>query len=433
MNFDVTSVVSLIIFCVMAVIVVGWLFSLVWRWLSPMIANSKGFWHALRSLRWRVNYVRRRRLRRRINHFTDDDESSSDDDDDDDDELDSMTVRMLSLMEAATIVVDKDDEVERASSSTYRWGIVHNDDIVNEEILSAIREVREGSGTKKFNIVTHTAQDLVRDDGADAPEGVTDSAVVTRPHWLTVTVSSLSEHYIVVFISDNSEAKRFAQTRDDFIENVAQQLLNSTEDMLAIGKRWEQVDNDSVNEDGKIVSAQARHLHKLVSDLMLLMQAQEKVEASDENLGNLGDMVGEALEEIKPNRGIRLHTRMADNVMVHASAVQIRAAVRKLVENAVHYSKDNAVVSVVVDVAQDPSFAVIRVIDTGTGISKAEQSRIFERFYRGSHEPYDNTDDAVGLGLAIVKHVALTHHGTVTLWSAPGQGSTFNLFIPLAA
>ena len=60
-----------------------------------------------------------------------------------------------------------------------------------------------------------------------------------------------------------------------------------------------------------------------------------------------------------------------------------------------------------------------------------EQTRIFERFYRGSTEPFDD-DDAVGLGLAIVKHVALTHHGTVTLWSAPGQGSTFNFFIPLA-
>ena len=79
MSFDVTSIVALLIFIVMAVICVGWLFSLAWRWLSPLVADSKGFWHTLRSLGWRVKYVRRRRLRRRINHSIDDD----DDDDDD--------------------------------------------------------------------------------------------------------------------------------------------------------------------------------------------------------------------------------------------------------------------------------------------------------------------------------------------------------------
>lgn len=420
MSFDVTSIVALLIFIVMAVICVGWLFSLAWRWLSPLVADSKGFWHTLRSLGWRVKYVRRRRLRRRINHSIDDDDDA---DDDDDDELDSMTIRVLSAMDTATIVVDGDDEVERASSSTYRWGIVHNDEIVNKEILQAIHDIRAGAGTKKFNVVTHTADDLVHEDEASVP--------VTRPHWLAVTVSAISEHYIVVFITNNSETKRFAQTRDDFIENVAQQLINSTDDMLSIGKRWESMPDDTVNADGKVVSAQARHLHKLVSDLMLLMKAQERVEPSEENLVNLGEIVQHELNAITPTRGIQLHARISDSIRVHASSVQICAAVRKLVENAIHYSKDNAVVSVVVDVAQDPSFAVIRVIDTGKGVSKSEQTRIFERFYRGSTEPFDD-DDAVGLGLAIVKHVALTHHGTVTLWSAPGQGSTFNFFIPLA-
>ena len=74
---------------------------------------------------------------------------------------------------------------------------------------------------------------------------------------------------------------------------------------------------------------------------------------------------------------------------------------------------------------------MIRVIDQGTGIAKKDQARIFERFYRGV-EQSNRTADGVGLGLAIGKHVALTHHGDVTVWSAHGQGSTFSLTLPLA-
>jgi signal transduction histidine kinase len=51
----------------------------------------------------------------------------------------------------------------------------------------------------------------------------------------------------------------------------------------------------------------------------------------------------------------------------------------------------------------------------------------------GGENQNDETADGVGLGLAIVKHVALTHNGSVTVWSAPRQGSTFSLILPKAS
>ena len=88
-------------------------------------------------------------------------------------------------------------------------------------------------------------------------------------------------------------------------------------------------------------------------------------------------------------------------------------------------------VSVSASKDKDGDRAVIRVIDQGAGIAKKDQARIFERFYRGV-EQSNRTADGVGLGLAIVKHVALTHHGSASVWSAPGQGSTFTLELPVA-
>ena len=81
--------------------------------------------------------------------------------------------------------------------------------------------------------------------------------------------------------------------------------------------------------------------------------------------------------------------------------------------------------------SQEGGHASVSVIDRGCGIPKAEQERVFERFYRGS-EQNERTAHGIGLGLAIVKHVALTHHGNVTVWSVPGQGSTFTMSLPLA-
>lgn len=419
MHVDLTFVLSLVIIAVLALALAGWLLSVVWRLFMPIFQNQS-LWRSARSLQWRVQYTRRRRIKKRFDVLDDEDEE-----DDEDDELDSSTLRVLTALDAATIVVDGDDEVERASASAYRWSLVKNDEIANEDIAAAIEKARAGQGRQKFDIVTYTADDLVKDDEPEA-------LMTARPHWLSVTVSMISEHRAVVLISDKSEEKRFAQTRDDFVTNVAEQLLEPAQKLENIGQAWSKSTNTVAARDGQVISTQATHMHKLVSDLLLLIQAQEKVTPSEENRLDLGALVTETLDAIVPRRGVRIHVRARDGVMVNGSAVQIQAAVGKLASNAERYSKPNGVVTVVVDSARDDAYAVIRVIDTGLGIRPDEQEHIFERFYRGSIQPDGADADAVGLGLAIVKHVALTHRGTVSVWSAPGQGSTFSLFLPKA-
>ena len=56
---------------------------------------------------------------------------------------------------------------------------------------------------------------------------------------------------------------------------------------------------------------------------------------------------------------------------------------------------------------------------------------IRDRFYRANNQN-SQSQDGVGLGLAIAKHVALTHHGNITLWSMPGQGTTVSFALPIA-
>lgn len=102
-------------------------------------------------------------------------------------------------------------------------------------------------------------------------------------------------------------------------------------------------------------------------------------------------------------------------------------AVANLVSNAIAYSPNGSGVSV--SRRRRGGSVEIAVTDRGIGIAKADQGRLFERFFRVD-KARSRATGGTGLGLAIVKHVAANHNGTIRLWSQPGTGSTFTLSIP---
>ena len=102
-------------------------------------------------------------------------------------------------------------------------------------------------------------------------------------------------------------------------------------------------------------------------------------------------------------------------------------AFRNLIDNAIRYSPEGTTVGV--GVRSRDGLVQISVTDQGPGIPQEEQDRIFERFYRVDAARSRQTG-GTGLGLSIVKHVISNHGGEVTLWSQPGQGSTFTVRLP---
>ncbi|TPF96739.1 hypothetical protein EP30_06080 [Bifidobacterium sp. UTCIF-39] len=428
-NAQIVSMVIFVIFCVMMLIALVALISRLYNWAYPFLSqyiNTDAIAH------WRASIGFRRSRRR------------GDDDDDDDNGLDFETVRILSVIPGLTVVVDENDEVLQASTDTYRLGLVNDQSLVNDRILEAVHSVRKSGGKRSCELVTQTPEQYAeqyRFDGdnnglaAETPEG-DGMAVVSRPNWLKVTVGQISDTKTLVIIDDVSEEHRFAQVRDDFVANVTEQLIKPTRALETLGEDLEQddVDISQILVEASRVRSYASHLSHLVADLLLLIKAQTKVVPSRSNLVNLMDQVHIAADSaaaLAKARHIRVIVNGADDIMVHAETEQLQGALSKLIENAIDYSPANKAVGVAVSRAKDGDHAVVRVVDQGCGIAREEQPRIFERFYRGSNQS-PRTGDGVGLGLAIVKHVALTHHGSVAVWSAPGQGSTFTFSLPLA-
>lgn len=392
---------------------------------------------------------------------------------------------VLAMLHTATIVVDSDDEVIRASSQAYTLGVVVDDAIVAPRVLEAISSVRKKGGSERFSLVTFTPAKYItiEEDSTSAflsntsntsnadssntnPSNVdpssanlssanlsnanlsnansslntanslkTNAATITRPNWLTVTVGAVGKGIVVVIIEDTSAAHRFAQTREDFIENVSQQLISSTRTLSNLTNVLQNgnVSTEKIKDIARSTGKSSKRLEHMLEDLLLLMRAQNPINPDDSNVLSIEDELNEVQKQVSHlalDCNVKVKMESDSSLKVSGYADQICAAIRKLVENAIIYSRENSVVSVSAKKSSDGNYAVIRVVDCGAGIPLEDQSRIFERFYRSNNQN-NRSQEGVGLGLAIAKHVALTHNGSITLWSRPGQGTTVSLALPL--
>ncbi|MDP3775176.1 MAG: HAMP domain-containing sensor histidine kinase [Gemmatimonadales bacterium] len=125
---------------------------------------------------------------------------------------------------------------------------------------------------------------------------------------------------------------------------------------------------------------------------------------------------------------IELADHLPGPTRIRADAEAVGRALWNLLDNAVKYSPDHR--TVWVEVRREGGQLVIAVRDRGIGISAAERATIFDKFVRGASAGQVGAK-GTGIGLAMVRHIVDAHHGTVTVESEPGTGSTFTLRLPV--
>ena len=150
----------------------------------------------------------------------------------------------------------------------------------------------------------------------------------------------------------------------------------------------------------------------------------------------MDDLVAEAVDRCRQranSKQITMATGTTPDLFIWGNRGQLAAALGNLVENAVNYSPARTRVGISGRrlSAAGGDLIEISVTDQGLGISEKDRERVFERFYRVD-PARSRATGGTGLGLSIVKHVAASHGGEVTVWSAEGQGSTFTLRLPEA-
>jgi two-component system OmpR family sensor kinase len=229
-------------------------------------------------------------------------------------------------------------------------------------------------------------------------------------------------------VSDDN--RRLLEREKRFVQDASHQLR--TPITIALGHAEllarAQPQEASTAEDAHIVVEELQRLRRL-ADLLLRIVGTEERRVHRPTEVHLDVMVAETVRRwmVTP-RGWSLDR--LDSATTIGDADQLQMAIDELIQNAVTHTRPDDRIGL--EVRASAGWVDVRVKDTGTGIARGDLPRIFDRFAR-SETPGQERKDGLGLGLAFVHSVAASHRGSVSVESAPGAGSTFDLWLPAAA
>jgi len=188
----------------------------------------------------------------------------------------------------------------------------------------------------------------------------------------------------------------------------------------AYALRARSVTEEERGELSAAVVEEGERLSALIDKLLDLSRLQSGRAEPRREWTSLEEVVLAARDDLPERIDVRVSVE-PDVPPIRADAAQLERAVANLLDNAWRYS-DGLPVSV--HIRRVGTRAVARVVDQGPGIARAEQTRIFEPFYRGSQAARKRSGGS-GLGLAIVKGFVEANGGTISIDSLPGQGTSF--------
>ena len=236
----------------------------------------------------------------------------------------------------------------------------------------------------------------------------------------------------VALVRDTTEHHRIESVRKDFVANVSHELKTP------IGALSLLADSLAADTDPEVAAHLAGRMQfeiqrvaNTIDDLLTLAMLEDESGRPEAQV-EVGAVVAAAVDRISETAeqgDVKvIFSNRTETAPIRGSRLHIESAVFNLLDNAVKFSEPGGRVDVVVEAGERA--LTVSVTDEGIGIPPAEQSRIFERFYRVDRARSRSTG-GTGLGLSIVRHVALNHGGDVTVTSREGFGAKFTFALPV--
>lgn len=242
-----------------------------------------------------------------------------------------------------------------------------------------------------------------------------------------------NENGLLIVLRDLSAQYAAEKMRREFSANVSHELktpltsISGFGEMIANGMYANEAD---VRMFGQRIYSEAQRMVTLINTILHLSKLEENDTTITWGMVNMEEVVKYVVDIISPqahHRGVTVLSE-TEPVYVHGNHSLLSELLVNLLDNAVKYNRQNGQVSVKLSKTAD-NHMVLTVSDTGVGIPKDKQNRIFERFYRVESSRSKETG-GTGLGLAMCKHIISRHHGTVTLDSVEGRGTTITVTMP---
>jgi two-component system, OmpR family, phosphate regulon sensor histidine kinase PhoR len=284
------------------------------------------------------------------------------------------------------------------------------------ELIEAVRRVLAGEPRVEAEIVTGTL----------------------RQHYFAATVASVragETSGAVIVLHDITALRKLERIRRDFVANVSHEFrtpltaIQGFSETLLAGAA-----NDPNNRDRflGIILEHSRRLARLTEDLLRLSEMDaERLELEVRRLtvSQLVESCYETAQRRAAEKGLTLSHQLPSPLPdVAGDSRRLQEVLQNLLDNAIQYTLPGGEIVLSAEAKNDE--VVFTVADTGIGIPRSDQPRIFERFYRVD-AARSREAGGTGLGLAIAKHLIEVHGGRIWVESEVGEGSQFHFSIPV--
>ncbi|GGZ65243.1 hypothetical protein GCM10008101_18780 [Lysobacter xinjiangensis] len=262
---------------------------------------------------------------------------------------------------------------------------------------------------------------------------------------LLIVVDTTTKHQLEVererlFESERSarrQAEEASLAKDSFLALLSHELRNPLAPISSAAKLLQMAPGDAtvVDRASGVIVRQVRHMKELVDDLMDVSRVTRGLVELERLPLELRPVLEQAVEQVRPlleSRGHAFEVVVPDTpVVVDGDRTRLVQVVANLLNNAAKYTPPGGRISLALERMGDA--AVIRVHDSGVGISATLLPHIFELFTQAERTP-DRAQGGLGVGLALVRSVVKLHGGRVEAASpGEGAGSTFTVSLPLGS
>ena len=237
---------------------------------------------------------------------------------------------------------------------------------------------------------------------------------------------------IIIFM-DVTEREQREALRREFSANVSHELKTPLTSITGFAELMKEgmVPKEKMQEFSGDIYRESRRLIDLVDDIIQLSRLDEGTANFSKSPVDLYTLSGQVIESLRPvaqKQDITL-TLSGQHAVIEGVEQLLQEMIYNLCDNAIKYNISGG--SVTVSVWQNGQTVTLSVVDTGIGIPYADQSRVFERFYRVD-KSHSKEVGGTGLGLSIVKHAAQYHNARLELKSAVGKGTEIRIHFPHA-
>jgi signal transduction histidine kinase len=242
---------------------------------------------------------------------------------------------------------------------------------------------------------------------------------------------------LVLVYSNVRREMHLSRIKSDFVANVSHELktplalIRLFSETLELGRV---PSDEKAKQYYRVINKESQRLTQLINNILDFSRIEAGRKEYRFAPADVGRIVGEVVDAYRfqiEQQGFTLEVDVAEDLPeVVADKEALGQALLNLVNNAVKYTRDEKYIRL--QVRPDAGRVLISVTDRGIGVAKAEQRKIFEKFYRAEDSLVHETKGS-GLGLPLVRHIMEAHGGSVEVESCPGKGSTFTLVLPVPA